>query len=31
MAKRKSNISEGKQNMIPAFLEEYDFQPAYDI
>lgn len=31
MAKRKSNFSEGKQNIITALLEEYDIQSADDI
>lgn len=31
MAKRKSNFSEGKQNIIKALLDEYDIQSAEDI
>ncbi len=31
MAKRKSNYSEGKQNIIKALLNEYDIQSAEDI
>lgn len=29
MAKRKSNFSEGKQNIIKALLDEYDIQSAF--
>lgn len=31
MAKRKSRLTEGKQNIIAALLEEYDIQSADDI
>jgi len=31
MAKRKSNFSEGKQNIIKALLNEYDIQSVEDI
>lgn len=31
MAKRRTNLSEGKQNIIAALLEEYDIQSAEDI
>lgn len=31
MAKRKSSLTEGKQNIIAALLEEYDIQSADDI
>lgn len=31
MAKRRTNLSEGKQNIITALLEEYDIQSADDI
>ena len=31
MAKRKSKITEGKQNIIAGLLEEYDIESAEDI
>ncbi len=31
MAKRKTNFTEGKQNIIAGLLEEYDIQTAEDI
>ena len=31
MARRKSDFSEGKQNIISALLQEYDIQTADDI
>lgn len=31
MARRKSDFSEGKQNIISALLQEYDIQSADDI
>lgn len=31
MAKRRSNLSEGKQNIIVALINEYDIKSAEDI